>query len=409
MSRVVTRSGSICVELRSHGGVEEARILLAQWDSLVLENDVLYRRYHYPDGTTKYLQVVIPAALRRPYVERLHADIGHFGRTKTCLALARRVYFPGWRALTGLLVRNCPTCNLCQWICHEPVPANPASLGNIGLTAYGRAEPPGLPSGRHSRTHQGGCQLSSPTGCPTPPQLRIPALRYKSAGGGAHSPPVIRPAGACCHVARDACRGGLGFHPRSPHMLMPAIFDASLALAIAVAPLGCTTGAAGQRPQISCPPVTVQRCPAPCLVSHHPATWTVYDVTDGGAPTTNRRLAERTSARGSIARCTVDAVPSLVTSCAEVYLAMADELVLPSVVEWDVPDIVDMDGEVAVRTTGSAGVPAAGPSGHATPEETAEGGENTNPQPTTYSSPKKEKGPLMTRRRGVPSLVAGRQ
>ena len=93
---------------------EEAHILLAQWDSLVLENDVLYRRYHYPDGTTKYLQVVIPTALRRPYVERLHADIGHFGRTKTCLALARRAYFPGWRALTGLLVRNCPTCNMCQ-------------------------------------------------------------------------------------------------------------------------------------------------------------------------------------------------------------------------------------------------------------------------------------------------------
>jgi len=58
---------------------EEARILLAQWDSLVLEDDVLYRRYHYPDDTTKYLQVVIPTVLRRPYVERLHADIGHFG------------------------------------------------------------------------------------------------------------------------------------------------------------------------------------------------------------------------------------------------------------------------------------------------------------------------------------------
>ena len=68
---------------------EEARILLTQWDSLVLEDDVVYRRYHYPDGMTKYLQVVIPAKLRRPYVERLHADIGHFGRTKTCLALAR--------------------------------------------------------------------------------------------------------------------------------------------------------------------------------------------------------------------------------------------------------------------------------------------------------------------------------
>jgi len=37
---------------------EEARVLFAQWDSLVLENSVLYRRYHYPDGTTQYLQVV---------------------------------------------------------------------------------------------------------------------------------------------------------------------------------------------------------------------------------------------------------------------------------------------------------------------------------------------------------------
>jgi len=27
---------------------EEARILFAQWDSLVLENNVLYRRHHYP-------------------------------------------------------------------------------------------------------------------------------------------------------------------------------------------------------------------------------------------------------------------------------------------------------------------------------------------------------------------------
>jgi len=92
---------------------EEARILFFQWDSLVLEDSVLYRRYHYPDGTTRYLQVVIPAKLRHPYVKRLHADIGHFGRSKTCLALARRAYFPGWRSLTGMLVCNCPMCNLC--------------------------------------------------------------------------------------------------------------------------------------------------------------------------------------------------------------------------------------------------------------------------------------------------------
>ena len=31
---------------------EEARVLFSQWDSLVLVDNVLYRRYHYPDGTT---------------------------------------------------------------------------------------------------------------------------------------------------------------------------------------------------------------------------------------------------------------------------------------------------------------------------------------------------------------------
>jgi len=100
--------------------LEEARILFFQWDSLVLEDGVMYRRYHYPDDTIRYLQVVIPAKLRRPYVERLHADIGHFGRTKTCLVLAHRVYFPGWHSLTGMLVRNCPTCNLRQRITRSP-------------------------------------------------------------------------------------------------------------------------------------------------------------------------------------------------------------------------------------------------------------------------------------------------
>jgi len=68
---------------------EEARALFSQWNSLVLEAGVLYRRYHCPDGTTLYLQVVLPVKLRQPYVERLHADLGHFGRTKTCMSLAR--------------------------------------------------------------------------------------------------------------------------------------------------------------------------------------------------------------------------------------------------------------------------------------------------------------------------------
>jgi len=107
--------------LREHP--EEAHILFSQWDSLVLEDDVLYRCYHYPDGTTKYLQVLLPSKLRRSYIECIHADLGHFGRTKSCLAFARRAYFPGWRSQVGMLVRTCSTCNLHQRSHHKPLQA----------------------------------------------------------------------------------------------------------------------------------------------------------------------------------------------------------------------------------------------------------------------------------------------
>jgi len=135
---------------------EEACILFAQWDSLVLENNVLYRRYHYPDGTTKYLQVVLPAKLTRPYIERMHADLGHFGRTKTCLALACGAYFPGWHSLTGLIVCNCATCNMHQRSHLKPRQANlkptrefrPMSVIHIDLVGP-------FPEGKNSRNQRG--------------------------------------------------------------------------------------------------------------------------------------------------------------------------------------------------------------------------------------------------------------
>jgi len=140
--------------LRDHP--EEARILFAQWDSLVLEDSILYRRYHYPDGTTQYLQVVLPAKLRRPYIECLHADLGHFGRTKTCLALVRRAYFPGWRLLTGMLVRNCTTCNMHHRSHQKPRQANLKPMRELRPMAVIHADLVGpLPEGKNSRNQTG--------------------------------------------------------------------------------------------------------------------------------------------------------------------------------------------------------------------------------------------------------------
>jgi len=89
---------------------EETWILLSQWESLVLQDSLLYRKFHRPDGSVEFLQIVLPVKLRRPYIECLHADLGHFGRLKTCYA--QRAYYPSWRSFTELLVRNCQVCNL---------------------------------------------------------------------------------------------------------------------------------------------------------------------------------------------------------------------------------------------------------------------------------------------------------
>jgi len=58
---------------------EDTCMLLSQWDSLLLHEDVLYRRFHYLDGTTKFLQTILPVKLCRLYVEWLHVDLGHLG------------------------------------------------------------------------------------------------------------------------------------------------------------------------------------------------------------------------------------------------------------------------------------------------------------------------------------------
>ena len=90
---------------------EEAKQLLFQFETLTVRDELLYRHFVRRDGSTKHLQLILPTKLRRVHVERIHADLGHFGQAKTCEAVARRAYFPGWRPFTKLIVRNCTVCN----------------------------------------------------------------------------------------------------------------------------------------------------------------------------------------------------------------------------------------------------------------------------------------------------------
>jgi len=103
-----------------------------------------------------FLQIVLPAKLRRPFIERLHAELGHFGQTKTCYAVSHRAYFPGWRSYTGLLVRNCAVCNLQQRSRQTPRQVALKPMQEFRPMAVLHANLVGLlPEGRNSRNQRG--------------------------------------------------------------------------------------------------------------------------------------------------------------------------------------------------------------------------------------------------------------
>ena len=54
---------------------------------------------------------MLPAALRRKYVGFVHENSGHFGLAKLTAELAKRVYFPGWKSLSAIILKNCDVCN----------------------------------------------------------------------------------------------------------------------------------------------------------------------------------------------------------------------------------------------------------------------------------------------------------
>lgn len=64
---------------------EVTKTFWAQWDSLCLRNDILYRKWESSDGLTTRLQLVLPKALREEVLTHLHTHPtrGHFGVKKT--------------------------------------------------------------------------------------------------------------------------------------------------------------------------------------------------------------------------------------------------------------------------------------------------------------------------------------
>jgi transposase InsO family protein len=90
----------------------ELKTYVSQWDSLVLINDVAYRKFERPEGGVLFYQLIAPKALRAQLLELIHAGAaGHFANKKTREQVQRRAYWTTWRSDTERFCRNCGPCN----------------------------------------------------------------------------------------------------------------------------------------------------------------------------------------------------------------------------------------------------------------------------------------------------------
>lgn len=91
-----------------------ALTLLKQWDRLVEQEGVLYRRAFRSDGGEEYFQLVLPAALKGETLTQLHQHHGHQGIERTTELVRQRCYWPGMVADIKHWVQTCERCQVAK-------------------------------------------------------------------------------------------------------------------------------------------------------------------------------------------------------------------------------------------------------------------------------------------------------
>lgn len=89
----------------------EARSLIRCRDSLVVRDNVLFRRRQVDDDTT--FQLVVPYSSRRQVLQSCHDGMGHLGRDRTLAILRDRVFWPGMARDVASYIAECRRC-LCR-------------------------------------------------------------------------------------------------------------------------------------------------------------------------------------------------------------------------------------------------------------------------------------------------------
>ncbi|KAK3926408.1 Retrovirus-related Pol polyprotein from transposon 412 [Frankliniella fusca] len=93
----------------------KTRSLWYQFNSLVIEGGILYRKFEHPSGIKEKeeLQLILPAKLVKPTVKTYHEQLGagnHFGVSKTLAYIKRFFWWPGMFEDTYEVISQCGIC-----------------------------------------------------------------------------------------------------------------------------------------------------------------------------------------------------------------------------------------------------------------------------------------------------------
>ena len=103
------------------------------WDSLVLTEGVLFRKFAKRDGTGYHLQFIVPRSMRDTVLYQMHEALssGHLGKRKTRERLLRRFYWFKVREDADLWVDRCDKCASSK----KPPKTMRAPMGNMTVGA----------------------------------------------------------------------------------------------------------------------------------------------------------------------------------------------------------------------------------------------------------------------------------
>lgn len=102
-------------------------ILLRQWNRLVEQEGLLYRRAFRPDGGEVVLQVVVPVILQPEVLTSLHQQHGHQGVERTLELVRQRCYWPGMSADVARWVQECERCQQAK----DAAPVSRSYMGHL--------------------------------------------------------------------------------------------------------------------------------------------------------------------------------------------------------------------------------------------------------------------------------------